>query len=311
MQRGVRRGIAVVATALIGLFLTACLPSRTYTYRIESRGPVAADLGQFATHVASTLTDPRGWSLGGALRFEQVAGPSDFTVVLAAAGTLPSFGPPCSPEWSCQSGRNVIINETRWRTATSSWPYDLDSYQHYVVNHEVGHWLGFGHTACGGFGQRAPVMAQQSKGAAGGLGSCRFNVWPLPGERNQAGAVHRVAPAPPDLPTPDDPFGALDDIAVTRDEQGDPVSVSATGWALDGDTAGALTVLLVVDGRLVSQAIADRPRLDVATGFPRFGPARGYEVGADIPTTSVEACLVALGTGAGLPFQQLGCRTVK
>jgi Protein of unknown function (DUF3152) len=48
-----------------------------------------------------------------------------------------------------------------------------------VVNHEVGHWLGFGHSRCSGAGRLAPVMQQQSIGLEG----CTFNPWPLPTER--------------------------------------------------------------------------------------------------------------------------------
>lgn len=311
-RRLARRASVVVAAALVGLFLTACLPpGRTYTYRIETRGPVVTDVAQFADHVARTLNDPRGWSLDGAIGFQQVPGPADFVVVLATAATLPSFAPGCSPEWSCQAGSYVAINETRWRGATPAWPYSLDGYQHYVVNHEVGHWLGFGHTACAGPGQRAPVMAQQSKGAAGGLGACRFNVWPLPGERAAAGARHGVAPRGPELPEPDDPFGNLDDLVVTRDPEGRPTGVTAVGWAIDGDTTGPLRALLVVDGRIVAEQAADRPREDIGAIFPRFGPNHGAEITAEVPTSSVEACLVVVGDGPGLPFRSLGCRVVK
>lgn len=47
-----------------------------------------------------------------------------------------------------------------------------------VINHEVGHRLGFGHATCPGPGQLAPVMMQQSISLAG----CKFNPWPVAGE---------------------------------------------------------------------------------------------------------------------------------
>lgn len=198
-----RRAEILTAVALLGLVVTGCQPPvRTYTHRIETRGAIGADVGQFAHHVARTLNDPRRWSLNGAIGFRQVAGPADFVVVLAAASTLPSFGPGCSPDWSCRAGRYVVINQTRWQFTTPAWSYGVDAYQHYVVNHEVGHWLGMDHSACSGPGRRAPVMAQQSKGAAGGLGACRFNVWPLPEELAWVGARHAAPPRAPELPCP-------------------------------------------------------------------------------------------------------------
>jgi hypothetical protein len=47
-----------------------------------------------------------------------------------------------------------------------------------VIDHETGHWIGFGHSYCSGAGRLAPVMMQQSKGLLG----CATNPWPLPGE---------------------------------------------------------------------------------------------------------------------------------
>ena len=110
----------------------------------------------------------------------------DFTLVLAAAGTLPSFSSACSAQWSCRVGRYVIINQHRWKHASPAWNAagrSLRDYRHMVVNHETGHWLGRGHASCPGRG-RAPVMMQQSKGTGG----CRFNPWPLAWE---AAAVRR------------------------------------------------------------------------------------------------------------------------
>ena len=165
--------------------------ARAYTYSIATRGAISANLEHFAIHVAQTLGDPRGWSLGGSLEFRQVSSGGDFTVYLAEASTVPSFGSPCSSMWSCRVGNAVIINQTRWQNASESWINgggSLDSYRHYVVNHETGHWLGFGHAYCPGAGQPAPVMQQQSKDLQG----CRHNTWPVPGELSAAGSRHGV-----------------------------------------------------------------------------------------------------------------------
>lgn len=181
--------IAVVALAVLALVPAGAVPAqaahevpplRTITYQVQQRGVVVSDLEEFAQHAAATFADPRGWSLGGTLDFVRVPSGGEFTLWLAEASTLPSFGAPCHPSWSCRSGRNVIINETRWRTASPSWTGSLDDYRHYVVVHELGHWLGQGHAACPGRGQPAPVMQQQSIGLQG----CLSNVWPLGWERD-------------------------------------------------------------------------------------------------------------------------------
>jgi hypothetical protein len=153
---------------------------RTVTYRVETRGEPTADLGVFRRQVAETFADPRGWRSAG-VRFVRVARGGGFSVVLARASTLPSFSPVCSTQWSCRVGRYVVINETRWRSASPSWNRAhrrLRDYRHMVVNHETGHWLGHGHLGCPARGRKAPVMMQQSKG----LDGCVHNPWPLPSE---------------------------------------------------------------------------------------------------------------------------------
>ena len=153
---------------------------RTATYRIETRGTIAASMRMFRRQVAQTFADPRGWRSAG-VGFRRVKKGGDFSVVLAEASTVPSFSPVCSAQWSCRVGRYVIINQLRWRHASPSWNQankPLRTYRHMVVNHETGHWLGHGHLGCGGDGRLAPVMMQQSKG----LGGCRHNPWPLPSE---------------------------------------------------------------------------------------------------------------------------------
>lgn len=156
-------------------------PTRKFfTYSVATRGPVNADLGIFRTQAHQTFDDPRGWRAAG-IGFRRVADGGDFTLVLATAATVPSFSSACSAQWSCRVGRFVIINQTRWQTASPAWTAasrSLRDYRHLVVNHETGHWLGHDHQGCPGSGP-APVMMQQSKGTGG----CSFNPWPVPSER--------------------------------------------------------------------------------------------------------------------------------
>lgn len=152
----------------------------TVTYSVTTKGVVTASLVEFKQLANATLNDARGWAGLGAV-FQEVAAGGQFTLVLSEASQLPSFSSGCSVEYSCNVGRYVVINQDRWLGATSSWNAgggSLRDYRHMVVNHETGHWLGHGHQTCGGAGQPAPVMQQQSISLQG----CVFNPWPLQSE---------------------------------------------------------------------------------------------------------------------------------
>ena len=149
-------------------------------YSVTTRGNVKASLSTFKRLAQETYDDPRGWRAMG-VAFKRVSSGGDFTLVLSQASKVPSFSSACSTTYSCRVGRNVIINENRWQNATPTWDDNdgtLRDYRHMVVNHETGHWFGRGHVGCGGKGQLAPVMQQQSKG----LGSCTINPWPRKNE---------------------------------------------------------------------------------------------------------------------------------
>lgn len=153
---------------------------KTVTYRVVTRGKITANLSTFKRLAQQTYDDPRGWRAMG-VRFKRVSKGGDFTLVLSQASKVPTFSSACSSTYSCRVGRNVIINQTRWQKATLAWDANkgtLRNYRHMVVNHETGHWFERGHARCGGKGQLAPVMQQQSKGLQG----CKINPWPKKSE---------------------------------------------------------------------------------------------------------------------------------
>jgi hypothetical protein len=151
------------------------------TYDVTTRGAITASLAEFKQQANATLNDARGWPRMG-VGFQEVASGGQFTLVLSEASQVPSFSPGgCDAEYSCRAGRYVVINQDRWLGATSSWNSaggSLRDYRHMVINHETGHWLGHNHASCGGAGQSAPVMQQQSISLQG----CSFNAWPLDSE---------------------------------------------------------------------------------------------------------------------------------
>lgn len=147
------------------------------TYSVQGRDNVTP-LEDFAAEAAAVYADRRGWNLGGSIRFERVGDGGSFTLWLASDDRMATFGGACGRHWSCRNGRHVVINEDRWLGATASWVdagASLGTYRQMVINHETGHWLGFGHAACPAPGAPAPVMQQQSMT----LAECRPNPWPL------------------------------------------------------------------------------------------------------------------------------------
>lgn len=151
------------------------------TYCVATNGDVG-DKSAFANSVDRALNDPRGWPRAGVV-FQQVDDGCDVTVTLAAPEKLPTYSTYCSSEYSCRVGADVIINKKRWDGAVDHWFQEggtLAGYRTMVVNHEVGHALGHidNEQPCGGDGQKAPLMQEQSMF----LNGCTVNQWPLDSE---------------------------------------------------------------------------------------------------------------------------------
>lgn len=163
-------------------FIPAPKKQTTYTYCVSAKGVDASHLGAFRSKLQSVYADPRGWSIDGQVTFMEVTTGCNFTAWLTEANLVPSFSSTiCDNIWSCRVGNNVIINFDRWSGASPAWNGaggSLDSYRTMVINHETGHWLGFSHRFCGGSGQQAPVMQQQSISLQG----CSFNSLPTASE---------------------------------------------------------------------------------------------------------------------------------
>lgn len=172
---------AVSAQKALDITLAVQTAAKTYTYCVAAKGVDVSYLPTLKSKLHATYGDARGWSLDGSIDYVEVAGTCNFTVWLTAASLMPTFGAICDSLWSCRVGDNVVINFDRWQHASPSWNASggsLDDYRSMVINHETGHWLGFGHSSCSGPGQPAPVMQQQSIDLQG----CTFNPWPTAGE---------------------------------------------------------------------------------------------------------------------------------
>ncbi len=87
-------------------------------------------------------------------------------------------------------------------------------------------------------------------------------------------------------------------------------SISVTGWVVDPDTAAAIDVHVYVDGIGRLAIRADGTRIDVAAGFPGYGPTRGYSGSVSIGGGAHTVCVYGINVGVG-NHSLLGCRVVQ
>ena len=161
---------------------TAGNPADALRFRVEVEAGLAIDHECFAETAMSILTDDRAWTASEAVGFARVDDDTyDFRLVLASPETTDTLCYPARTggRYSCRNGEKVIINLMRWMSGTDDYTNSLTAYRHYLLNHEVGHFLGKGHLHCSAPGELAPVMMQQTKG----IGECLPNGWPTEVER--------------------------------------------------------------------------------------------------------------------------------
>lgn len=148
-------------------------------FTVEVERDLAVDLDEAVSVVEAALYDERSWARD--VRFERVEDPALATVrvLIAAPATVDAMcgrvGLRTLGRYSCWTGRFTALNAERWTGGADDFD-DLEVYRRYLVNHEVGHALGYRHTRCAGPGQLAPIMVQQTIGTGG----CVANGWPYP-----------------------------------------------------------------------------------------------------------------------------------
>ncbi len=174
-----------------------------YTYTIEVEdGLNPADFGgdrTFAQLVDATLANPKSWIGGNKVAFRRIdKGEPDLRISLSSADTSRELcGYQIRLEASCfypPDGR-VVLNEARWVRGATAFEGDGLTYRQYLINHEVGHGIGYEHhLPCEQDGGLAPIMMQQTFGTANSeimaldpdmqanrTYTCRPNAWPYPG----------------------------------------------------------------------------------------------------------------------------------
>jgi len=148
--------------------------------------------------VDSTLNNPKSWIGSGRYRFQRIDDSRAATLRISLTSQLTTrrlcgFRIPFDASCWQPDDHRVVINTARWARGAVAFQGNVVQYQQYLVNHEVGHGLGFPHIACEATGRLAPVMMQQTWGVADDylavLGTdrvtadglvCQPNAWPFP-----------------------------------------------------------------------------------------------------------------------------------
>ena len=147
-----------------------------FALKIEPSIPIGPDcMGKLIT---SILNDPRGWNNTTEKEFLLVSEEdADFTFIFSSPDKTDELCAPLETNgiYSCRNEEEIIINYFRWENGAIDFGNDMKTYRLYLINHETGHILGWGHTGCPKDGALAPVMMQQSKTTDG----CTPYGWPL------------------------------------------------------------------------------------------------------------------------------------
>jgi hypothetical protein len=179
-----------------------------YTVEVENGLDPAMFGGDnaFAQMVDQTLANPKGWTHNPQFAFIRVdgngGGKPDFRISLASPVTVREgcgyefrLETSCyNPVFGAERQSRVFLNEARWVRGAVPFEGDVGSYRQYVVNHEVGHAIGYvRHEPCDKQGGLAPVMMQQTFSTSNDDAAkfdpdyvkadgktCRYNPWPYP-----------------------------------------------------------------------------------------------------------------------------------
>ncbi|AXU16392.1 DUF3152 domain-containing protein [Streptomyces clavuligerus] len=151
---------------------------RLIRYGVRLEDGTGLDVDDIAGEIDGILRDPRGWTRRGAASFQRVSSPPyDMVVHIVSPGTTDRmcgrWGLDTGGRVNCANAPDLVVNVRRWVELSEQYPDRPHDYHALIINHEVGHVLGYGHRGCSGPGQPASAMQQQIKGLKG----CTANPW--------------------------------------------------------------------------------------------------------------------------------------
>jgi Fibronectin type III domain len=89
-----------------------------------------------------------------------------------------------------------------------------------------------------------------------------------------------------------------------------PGGITLTGWALDPDTTGPVTVRIYADGKYLSNGVANGSRPDLLSRYPYNGGNHGFNVFTPLSPGRHQLCAYGLNLAAGTVNTKFGCVSV-
>ena len=141
-----------------------------FNYGIKIESSLNLDSNCIKNLLFLILNDEKGWINITDKSFNQTSiEESDFVYIFATPEKTDELCYPLETNgiFSCRNEKEIVINNFRWENGATDFLKDIEMYRLYLINHETGHILGWGHTDCPKEGAIAPLMMQQSKGTNG------------------------------------------------------------------------------------------------------------------------------------------------
>ena len=167
---------AATKTLVPGFPAGVVVPLKTYTYCITSAKPIT--IAGFRQSVAMALAQSPGWTLDGKLQYKAVDSGCNFNIALQPDAQMASLDATCKGVASCMVGSDLYLSDSVWTQPPAAWKGTTLAYQTDLVNHVVGHWMGFEHVSCTAPDGNKPVLSQPTLT----LGGCSPQWYEIPNE---------------------------------------------------------------------------------------------------------------------------------
>ena len=126
----------------------AVISSTPATYRYC----IAASDNDNRTALSATaqtaLADPAGWALGGQVVFIRQDADCHLHIRIGDADYLKSLSVMCDQQTTCRVGNEIGLLAAAWQQPSDTWKSGIAAYRTELINHEIGHVLGFDHPGC-------------------------------------------------------------------------------------------------------------------------------------------------------------------